>query len=107
MTHNPDHMYNKRPLSPENAIKFIGGGTELVVEYVGSVEFIFHSTEDVRVSLKSVSFIPSLKVNLFSMHIIQAKEAITLDATGTHLMSGRLGLPKDRVGSRLNATYSD
>ena len=104
MTPNPDHMYNKRLPSPENAIIFIGDGTELVVEYVGSVDFIFHSTEDVRVTLESVLFIPSLKINLLSLHTIQAKEAITLDAAGTHLMGGRLFSPKDRAGSRLKAT---
>ena len=104
MTPNPDHMYNKRLPSPENAILFIGDGTELVVEYVGSVDFIFHSTEDVRVTLESVLFIPSLKINLLSLHTIQAKEAITLDAAGTHLMGGRLFSPKDRAGSRLKAT---
>ena len=104
MTHNPYHMYNKRPPSPENAIIFIGYGTELVVEYVGSVDLVFNSTEDVRVSLESVLFIPSLKVKLLSLHTIQAKEPITLDATGAQIMGGRLFFPKDRAGSRLNAT---
>ena len=102
MTPNPDHKYSKRPPA-KNAKIFIGDGTELVVEYAGCVGLIFHGTGDVRVSLESVSIIPSVKVNLFSLRL-QAKEAIIFDATGAHLMGGRLFFPKDRAGFRLNAT---
>ena len=38
------------------------------VKYVGSLDVIFHSAPDVRVTLESVSFIPGLKVNLLSLH---------------------------------------
>ena len=65
----------------------------MIIEYVGSVCLIFHSMEDGQVTLESVSFIPSLKVNLLSLRTIQAKETITLDATGAHLMGGRFVSP--------------
>ena len=84
MAPDPDHVYNERPPYQENAVIFIADGTEPVVEYVGSVNLIFHSTEDVRETVESVSFVPSLKVNLLSLHTIQPKEAITLDATGAY-----------------------
>ena len=112
MAPSPDHLYNKRPPSPEKAKIFIGDGTERTdsrerrLEYVGAVDLIFHSTEDARVTLENVYFIPSFKINLLSPHTSQAKEAITPDATGAHLMGGRLFLPKDRAGPRLDATRS-
>ena len=51
----------------------------LTVEYVGSLNLIFHSAQDVRVTLESVSFIPGLKVNLLSLHTVQFKERFILD----------------------------
>ena len=74
------------------------------VKYVGSLDVIFHSAPDVRVTLESVSFIPGLKVNLLSLHTIQFKERVILDNKGVHLMGGRLTFPQDRAGCRLNAT---
>ena len=76
----------------------------LTVEYVGSLNLIFHSAQDVRVTLESVSFIPGLKVNLPSLHTIQFKERAILDNKGVHLLGGRLTFPQDRAGCRLNAT---
>ena len=76
----------------------------LTVEYVGSLDLIFHSAQGVRVTLGSVSFIPGLKVNLLSLHTIQIKERVILDNKGVHLMGGRLTFPQDRAGCRLNAT---
>ena len=49
------------------------------VKYVGSLDVIFHSAPDVRVTLESVSFIPGLKVNLLSLHTVQFKERFILD----------------------------
>ncbi|CAN0545759.1 unnamed protein product, partial [Laminaria digitata] len=71
------------PPSPENAQVYIGDGTMLQVEYVGSVNLIFHSKgQDVRVTLKSVSFLPQLRVDLLSLYTIQAKEPVFLDSQG-------------------------
>ena len=41
MTYNSDCLYNRRPPSPENAQVYIGDGTVLTVEYVGSLELVF------------------------------------------------------------------
>ena len=60
MTFNPDYLYNRRTPSPENAQVYIGDGTMLQVEFVGSVNLTFHSSgQDVRVTLESVFFLPS------------------------------------------------
>ena len=58
MTYNSNCLYNRRPPSPENAQVYVGDGTVLTVEYVGSLDLIFHSAQDARVTLGSVSFIP-------------------------------------------------
>ena len=76
----------------------------LTVEHVGSLDLIFHSAQDVWVTLESVSFIPGLNVNLLSLHTIQFKERVVLDNKGVHLMDGRLTFPQDRACCRLNAT---
>ena len=76
----------------------------LTVEYVGSLDLIFHSAQHVRVTLDSASFIPGLKVNLLSLHTIRFKERVILDNKGVHLMGDRLTFPQDRAGCRLNAT---
>ena len=104
MTPNLDRLYSKRLPSRENAKAFIGDGTELIVDYIGSVDLIFHSPEDVQETLECVYFISSLKVHLLSLHTIQVKEAFTFDATAAHLMSGWFCFPQDGTGSRLNAT---
>ncbi|CAN0458548.1 unnamed protein product, partial [Laminaria digitata] len=96
MTFNPDYLYNRRPPFPENAQVYIGDGTMLQVEYVGSLNLTFHSAgQDIRVTVESVSFLLQLKVNLLSLHTIQAKELVTLDRHGTHLMGGLLTFPRD------------
>ena len=78
-------------------------GTPLVVEYVGSLDLVFHSDEDVRVTLESVSYVPTMSINLLSLHTVQDNQTIAFNATGVHLLGGRLP-PKDSAGSRLNAT---
>ncbi|CAN0426840.1 unnamed protein product, partial [Laminaria digitata] len=83
MTYNPEYLYNRRSPSPENAQVYIGDGTILQVEYVGSVDLTFHSSgQDVRETLESVSFLPQLRVNLLSLHTIQVKEPVSLDSRG-------------------------
>ncbi|CAN0566656.1 unnamed protein product, partial [Laminaria digitata] len=83
MTFNSDYMYNRRPASPENAQVYIGDGTMLQVEFVGSLDLTFYSAgQDVPVTLESVSFLPKLQVNLLSLHTIQAKEPVSLDSQG-------------------------
>ena len=79
-------------------------GIPLVVEFLGSLDLVFHSNEDVRVTLESVSYVPTMSVNLLSLHTVQVNQKIALDATGVHLLGGRLTFPKDSAGSRLNAT---
>ena len=76
-------------------------GTPLVVEYVGSLDLAFHSDEDVRVTLESC--VPAMSVNLLSLHTVQDNQTIAFNATGVHLLGGRLP-PKDSARSRLNAT---
>ncbi|CAN0339399.1 unnamed protein product, partial [Laminaria digitata] len=106
ITYIPDCMYNLHPPSPENAQVYIGDGAVLAVEYVGTLDLIFDRAKNVRVTLESVAFFPGLKVNLLSLHTIQAREPVALDCQGTHLMGGHLIFPRDRAGPRLNATRS-
>ena len=100
---NPKSLYNLRPPSPENANVYIGDGIEFQVRFVGTLDLIFLSAQDVPVTVESVSFLPELKVTLLFLHAIQARQSVTLDGTGAHLMVGRLTFPKDRAGSRLHA----
>ncbi|CAN0588578.1 unnamed protein product, partial [Laminaria digitata] len=77
MTPNPEFSHCIRPpRRRENAKIYIGDGTELVVEYVGTIDFMLYSREDVRVTLENFSFIPILKANFMSLHTIKAKEGI-------------------------------
>ena len=55
-------------------------------------------------TFENVSFIPALKLNLLSLHIIQFKERVILDNKSVHLMGGRLTFPHNRARCRLNAT---
>ena len=49
---NPKSWYNLRPPSLENAKVYIEDGTELQVRYVGSFDLIFHSAQDVPVTIE-------------------------------------------------------
>ena len=82
---------------------YIGNGTPPAAEYVASLDLVFLSNEDVRVTLECI-ILPAMPVNLLSPHTVQANQNTALDATGVHLLGGRLSFPKDRAGSRQNAT---
>lgn len=76
----------------------------MVLEYVGSLDLIFRSSQDARVALQSVSYVLVMPVNLLSLHTVRVNQELTLDATGIHLLGDRVTFPQDRAGSRLNAT---
>ena len=45
-----------------------------------------------------------LTINLFSLHAVQAKHAVTLDSTGVHLFGGNITFPRGIKGAPLPTT---
>lgn len=61
-------MYDIRPPPPGRETITIGDKRRLIVEYVGSIDIVFHGYTDERATLTDVSDIPGLGFNLYSVH---------------------------------------
>ena len=104
MTRNADLMYDTKPPSSQRSRIILGDGSIKTVQFVGNIDFVFHSRTDYQVTLHNVSFVPDLGFNLFSFHVVQEKHEIVLNKLGAHLLGGRLVFPRRRNGSSLRAT---
>ena len=104
MARSADLMYDARPSSPHRSRIILGDGSIKKVQFVGKLDFVFHSRTDYPVTLHHVSFVPDLGFNLFSFHVVQEKHEIILNKTGAHLLGGRLVFPRRCNGSSLHAT---
>ena len=104
MTWKADMMYDTRPPSPHRYRIILENGSIIKVQFVGKLDFVFHSRTDHPVTLHDVSFVPDLGFNPFSFHVVQEKHEITLNKTGAHLLGGRLVFPRKSNGSSLRAT---
>lgn len=66
-------MCNCVPSTPEKATIFVGNSTKYSVDCYGELDVLFHSKQDVRITLTGVTFISSLGCNLFNLHAMQVK----------------------------------
>ena len=104
MTRSADLMYDTRPPSPHRSRIILGDRSIKKVQFIGKIDILFHSRTDYPVTLYDVSFVPDLRFNLLSFHVVQKKHEIPLNKTGSHLLGGRLVFPRRCNESSLRAT---
>ena len=104
MTRNADLMYDTRPPSPHRSRTILGDGSIKKVQFVGKLDLVFHSRTEHPVTFHGVPFVHDLGFNVFSFHVVQEKQEITLNKTGAHLLNGRLVFPSRSNRSSLRAT---
>ena len=98
MTHDRIRTYNARPPPPGRETITIGDRRRIKVEYIGSMDVIFHEKTDQRITLTGVAYIPGLKLNLYSLHTVQRTHLIVSDASGTHIIGENLTFPRSNGG---------
>ena len=101
MTHDRTRMYNARPPPPGRETITIGDRRRIKVEYIGTMDVIFHGK---RITLIGVAYVPDLGFNLYSLHAVQRTHLIMPDASGTHIIGRNLTFPRSSRGSYLRAT---
>ena len=104
MTHDRTRMYNARPPPPGRETITIGDRRRIKVEYIGTMDVIFHGKSDQRITLVDVVYVPDLGFNLDSLHAVQRTHLIVSDASGTHIIGANLTFPRSSSGSYLRAT---
>ena len=107
ITNDPTNVYDWEAIPPGKEKVLIGGGKEMRVMGVGSLNLTMHSTTDLNVKLTQVYVTEGIWFNLFSLHNVQARQTITLDKNGAHLFDKRLTFPRNATGSCLYATRMD
>lgn len=105
VTYDSRGMYNcYSPPPGKEHVASIGGHLSKV-EFYGSLDLVFHSSEDVKVALVDVAFVPEWQFHLLASRFALADSSWSADTTGYHLLGGRLFFPDDgSVLSYLNAT---
>ena len=86
MTGDAINVFNRRAPSKGQEWVTIGDGTVKKVLFVGTLNLELHCDTDVGVQLPRVYVVDGLAINLFSLHAVQAKHAVTLDSTEAHLL---------------------
>ena len=71
ITRRADLMYDTRPPPPHRSRIILGDGSIIKLQFVGKIDFVFHSRTDYPVTLYDLSFVPDLGFNLFSFYIVQ------------------------------------
>ena len=104
MTNDASKMYCMRPPHFDQKEVITSDGTRLKVECVGNIDVIFHGRSDEPMTMIDVSYVPDLKLNLFSFHKAQQTHVIILDAAGAHILGKNLTFPCEKGGSYLRAT---
>ena len=106
MTNDASKMYCMRPPHFDQKEVITSDGTRLKVECISNIDVIFHerSDEPMPITIIGVSFVPDLKLNLFSFHKTQQTRVIILDAARVHIMGENLTFPCEKGGSYLRAT---
>ena len=64
------------------------------MEYLGSLDLLFHCKDDVRVTLENVAVLPGLAFDLMYFNCIQEKHDILMNRDGTWILNGRVHFAK-------------
>ena len=86
MTHDETRMYNARTPPPGRETITIGDRRRIKIEYIGTMDVIFHGKSDQRITLIDVAYVPDLGFNLYSLHAVQRTHLIVSNASGTHII---------------------
>ena len=105
MTNNTGLMYNTSPLPPYGSRAVIADVPRRNYSLVGNIELTFHSNTEYPATPYNVSFVPDMRSNFFSFHVVQKHQTIVLSRrSGAHLLDGRLAFPHKKNGSYIRAT---
>lgn len=104
MTGDATNVFNRKALSKDQEWVTKGDGTVKKVLLVGTLNLKLHYNTDVALQLSRVHVVDGFAINLFSLHAVQAKYAVTLDSTGVDLLGGKITLPCGTKGFSLSAT---
>ena len=104
MMHDRTRIYNVRPPLPGRETITIGDRREIKLEYIGSMDMIFHGKTDQRITLADVAYVSGLGFNLYSLHAVQRTHLIVSDASGTHIIGENMTYPRSSSVSYLRAT---
>lgn len=97
-------MYDIRPSPPCREANTIGDRRSLRVEYVGSMDVVFHRYTDKRCTLADVSYVPGLGFNLYSLYADQRTNRMISDVSVQHIIGTNVTFPRNRSGSYLRST---
>ena len=89
-TSDSSNVYDWIEIPPGKERVLIGDGKAIKVTVVGSLNLKIHSKTDFNVTLTGVYVTEGAGFNLFSLHQAQARQTITMDNDGVHLLN-RIG----------------
>ena len=75
------------------------------MEYVGSLDVVFHCKDDMRVTLENVAVLPGLAFDLMYFNCIQEKHDILMNRDGTWILNGRVHFAKCLAGNCIQGTW--
>ena len=58
------------------------------LEVFGCIDVVMHCDEDVKVTLRDLTFVPGAPFDLRSFNVIKEEQVSTLDHTGAHILDG-------------------
>ena len=101
MTNDASKMCCMRPPKFDQKEVTTSDRTRLKVECVGNNDVILHGRSDEPITMIDVSYVPDLKLNLFSFHNARHTHVIILDAAGAHIMGENITFPCKKSSSQV------